>query len=197
MLWKFVARPKPSSRFFPLATLVLLALLSLFSSCGTKKPELSAAATAFRQATQGQIDRHCPALARKVATGDRRGIEATLNSLYEINDQAKGSPYGFLAVLDKNGVTIAAKSRNETTGTQNYGNYQIVSRVLNKGSVLQSTLYLRGGRRVFIIGVPLLRNAKVSGALILGIDPEYLHRPTISEREFMALPFVCSTVRPS
>lgn len=194
---KLIERLNPCIRSIPPAAIAILFLVVTLAGCDQNKPRIGTAANAFREAIQETIDRHCPDLARKVARGDRKGIEATLATLYESTGHANNSPYGFLAVLDNNGVTITAKSRQEATGTQNYGNYQIVSRVLHKKNVLQSTLYLQGGKKVFIIGVPLPGKNKVAGVLILGIDPEYLQCLSITEQEFMALTFSHTPVRQS
>jgi hypothetical protein len=177
-------------------TCAALLLLGTLSSCHDAKTILGPAAKSFQEITQSKLDRYCPDLADRITSNNRESIETALATIYAETEIVKGTPYGFLAVLDSNGVTLAAKSRYESSSAQNYGHYHIVSQVLEKRKVLQSKLYLQGGQRVFIICAPLLRNTKANGVLILGIDQDFIHRAGITEQEFMALTFTNTTMPP-
>jgi hypothetical protein len=98
-----------------------------------------------------------------------------------------------IAVLDKHGVTLASLMRTSLSGTQNYGNYHVVEKVLHKRKILQSSLYLQDGKRMYIVCAPILRSGRVVGALIIGFDSEQLKESGISEADFMSMDFASLT----
>jgi sensor domain CHASE-containing protein len=75
------------------------------------------------------------------------------------------------------------------SGNQNYGNYQVVSNVLQKKRIFTSSLYLQGGGKFFIICVPLLNSEKLAGVIVIGIDSEFMDKSGITESQFMSLNF--------
>ncbi len=180
--------PKTASRIHPLihAVTVLLIILALTSGCHSEKPAPSPAALALKTHIHAKLDLFSPSLSENIQKKNRAGINLALDNFYaELNGQGDTSHF-FLALLDSHGVTIASRAKSAVNGIQNYGNYRVVSKVLQKKAVFLSSLYLQGGRKVYIICAPLLCSGKLMGVLIIGIDSDYLRHSDISEREFMS-----------
>jgi hypothetical protein len=171
------------------AVAVPLLFLAIASGCRPDKPAVGDAALAFRTEMQGKLNMYSIALTESMAQNNRKKVNSILHKIYAVSTPRVSDRNLSLAVLDKHGVTVATKAGTENTGAQNYGNYQIVSRVLHKHKPFQSSLYLQGGRKVYIICSPLLKGDKVVGVLIIGIDSDQLMKSGISEKEFLSLTF--------
>lgn len=167
----------------------VLAVLVLAGGCLPAEQQPGAAALSLKMRLLANLDLFSPALSDTIRTHNRSALHSTLDRFYRHLNVPKEDQHFFLALLDNHGVTIASRARTAVNGTQNYGNYRIVSTVLQKKRILQSSLYLQGGGKVYIICVPLLNNGNLTGVVIIGIDSGYLSTSGISEREFMALDF--------
>lgn len=172
------------------ALILVIALATVFLAfivgCRSEKPPPSPAAVSLKTRIQANLDLFSPELSKNLHKKNRQGVKGGLDRFYtELNGHENGS-YFFLALLDSHGVTITSRSKSAVNGVPNYGNYQVVAKVIQKKKVLQSSLYLQGGRQVYIICAPLLNSGITTGVLIIGIDSDYMRQAGISEREFMS-----------
>jgi hypothetical protein len=166
-----------------------LAMLATVSGCRPDSAPVSSTALEFRSEIQSKLTMYSAALAESMAKNDRRRTRSVLQRIHAVSTPLKNDLDISMYVLDKHGVTVAARAGASAAGAGNYGNYQIVSKVIQKRKPLQSALYLQGGEKVYIICTPLLNGEKVVGVLILGIGADQLKRSGISEKEFMSLTF--------
>jgi hypothetical protein len=173
-----------------------LIFISLSIGCKSDKHATSKTVLAFKEETQSRLDKYTQPLARSLVINDRNDINSKLKSLYSEPVTSVNANNLFVAVLDNHGVTVASQSPGENAGAQNYGHYHIVTRVLQKQKVLQSSLYLQGDRKVFIICAPLQYRKKLAGALVMGIDAEKMLQAGIPEKNFMYIDFSRHPVNP-
>jgi len=163
--------------------------LALAAGCRDDKPAVGDNTLAFRSEMQSKLNIYTIGLVDPMAKNNRKKIKAVLEKIHSVSTPHESDGGFSLSVLDNHGVTVASKAGSETAGTQNYGNYHVVARVIQKRKPFQSTLYLQGGRKIYIICSPLIKGEKVVGVLIIGIDPAQMTRLGISENEFMSLKF--------
>jgi len=183
--------PKNTLRIIPLihAITLLTFILVLTSGCRPDKSSPNPAALSFKTRIQANLDLFIPELAENLAKKNRKKTKRTLDRFYaQLNGTADGTPF-FLALLDKHGVTITRRTQTSLSGSQNYGNYHVVSNVLKKKRTFTSSLFLQGGGKVYIICVPLLYSEKLTGVIIVGIDSEFMSQSGITESQFMSLDF--------
>ncbi|HOP40008.1 MAG TPA: hypothetical protein PLI53_03095 [Geobacteraceae bacterium] len=183
--------PKISLRIRPLlySVAAVLAVLVLFGGCRPAEKPPGPAALSFKMRILANLDLFSPTLSKNIRKHNRSALLSTLDKFHgQLNVSEEGQHF-FLAILDNHGVTIASRAQTAVNGAQNYGNYRIVSTVLQKKRISQSSLYLQGGGKVYIICAPLLDDANLSGVVIIGIDSDYLSKSGISERDFMSLDF--------
>jgi hypothetical protein len=165
-----------------LATVVM----GFIVGCDSEKPLPSPAAVSLKKRIQANLDHLSPELSKNLHKRNHQGVKGGLDRFYaELNGQGDGSHF-FLVLLDNHGVTITSRAKSAVNGVQNYGNYQVVAKVIQKKKIFQSSLYLQGGRKVYIICAPLLNSGTTTGVLIIGIDSDYMNQAGISEREFMS-----------
>jgi hypothetical protein len=179
-------------RFVSVHTLVLF-LVALTPGCHADKPALGKAALSLRDGLQAKLDLYSAALTEPMSKGDRKRVKAAVERLFSEAADPDTIPKYSVAVLDRHGTTVTTTARAELSAIQNYGNYQAVSRVMQKLKTIQSSLYLQGGEKIFIVCAPLLHREKLAGILIIGIDDDLLHQAGITDAEFMSLTF---TVHP-
>jgi hypothetical protein len=169
--------------------LVLLFLLTLSPGCNPDKPALGKAALSLRDGLQATLNLYSAGLAEPMSQGDSKRVKAVLERMFSEAVGPANIPKFSVAVLDNHGTTVARTARSELSDVQNYGNYQVVSRVIQKRKASQSILYLHGSEKVFIVCAPLLHREKLAGILIISIDNDRLHQAGITDAEFMALTF--------
>lgn len=177
--------------FFPM---VLLFLLALSPGCHSDKPAPGKAALSLRDALQAKLNLYSAALAEPMSQGDTKRVRATLESLFsEAESPAESIPILSIMVLDDHGAIVGAIVGTATptnlSAIQNYGNYQVVSRVAQKRKAIQSSLYMQGGEKVFIVCAPLLHRGNLSGIIIFGLNNDHIHQAGITDGEFMSLAF--------
>jgi len=177
-------------RFSLLQIIPLLAcLFALGAGCQSDRVSPSPEALALRDQIQSNLDPILPELSAYFQQKKRKQVKAILDTLYaSLNESDEKSPF-FLALLDSHGVTITSRTKTLLSGSQNYGNYHVIAKVIQKRKAITSSLYLQGGAKVYIICVPLMNKTKLAGVIILGIDSEYLRQSGISEQQFMTLDF--------
>ncbi|MRR05857.1 MAG: hypothetical protein EG828_02765 [Deltaproteobacteria bacterium] len=170
--------------------ITLLAVILAFSSgCSPSEPSPSPAALSLKTRIQANLDLFIPELSESLLNKKNKKTKTILDIFYsEFNGPGGSSPFS-LALLDGHGVTITSRSHNSLSGSQNYGNYQVVSNVLQKKRAYTSSLYLQGGGKVHIICVPLLSGKELAGVIFIGIDSEYMRQTGITESQFMSLDF--------
>ncbi|MRR53198.1 MAG: hypothetical protein EG822_01630 [Deltaproteobacteria bacterium] len=177
-------------RFSLLQIIPLLAcLFAIGTGCQPDRVSPGPEALALRDRIQSNLDPILPELSANFQQKKRKQVKAILDTLYaSLNQSDEKSPF-FLALLDSHGVTITSRTKTLLSGSQNYGNYHVIAKVIQKRKTITSSLYLQGGAKVYIICVPLMNKTKLAGVIILGIDSEYLRKSGISEQQFMTLDF--------
>lgn len=185
------SNPKITFRIRPQLYFVAAALFILLLTGGCRPTEQppGPAAQSLKTRILTNLDLFSPRLSKNIRKHNRSVLLSTLDKFYGQLNVAEQGQHFFLALLDNHGVTIANRARGALTGIQNYGNYRIVSAVLQKKRILQSSLYLQGGEKVYIICAPLLDERNLAGVVIIGIDSGFMNKSGISEREFMSLDF--------
>lgn len=172
---------------------LLLCILAFSAGCQHDRVPSSPEALALRNRIQSTLDPILPELSANFQRKKRKQVKTSLDTLYaNLNKSDDNSPF-FLALLDSHGVTITSRTKTLLSGSQNYGNYHVIAKVIQKRKTITSSLYLQGGAKVYIICVPLVNTAKLVGVIILGIDSEYLRQSGISETQFMSLDFNSQT----
>ena len=183
--------PRTAHRIVTLIhTITLLALiLALASGCRPSTPAPSPEALSLKTRVQANLDLFIPELSESLHNKNYKKTKTILDIFYsEFNGPGGSSPFS-MALLDRHGVTITSRTQNSLSGSQNYGNYHVVSNVLQKKRAHTSSLYLQGGGKVYIICAPLLKGEILTGVIIIGIDSEFMHQTGISESQFMSLDF--------
>jgi len=170
-----------------------LCILAFGAGCQPDKVPPSPEALSLKNQIQSNLDPILPELSASFQQKKRMQVKALLDTLYaNLNASDDTSPF-FLALLDSHGVTITSRTKTLLSGSQNYGNYHVITNVIQKRKTISSSLYLQGGAKVYIICVPLIHKAKLVGVIILGIDSEYLRQTGIGESQFMSLDFNSQT----
>jgi hypothetical protein len=169
--------------------MVLLFLLTLSSGCNPDKPALGKAALSLRDALQAKLNLYSAGLAEPMSQRDTKRVNGTLERLFSEAEGPANIPNFSVTILDNHGTTVARTAQSEFSAVQNYGNYQVVSRVIQKRKTSQSILYLHGSKKVFIVCAPLIHREKLAGILIISIDDDQLHQAGITDAEFMSLTF--------
>ncbi|TLN01849.1 hypothetical protein FDZ73_14075 [bacterium] len=168
---------------------LLACLFAIGTGCQPDRVSPGPEALALRDRIQSNLDPILPELSANFQQKKRKQVKAILDTLYaSLNQSDEKSPF-FLALLDSHGVTITSRTKTLLSGSQNYGNYHVIAKVIQKRKTITSSLYLQGGAKVYIICVPLMNKTKLAGVIILGIDSEYLRKSGISEQQFMTLDF--------
>jgi len=166
-----------------------LAFIVCITGCRPENNGSKEKAQEFRNRYHAFLVGYASRLAEHVAKRQTKKVKGVLQGMYEDMTGPGGQPPPSIAVLDNHGVAVASQAQTALTGAQNYGNYHVVSRVLQKRKILQSSLYLQNGTRIYVICAPILRREKVVGALIIGFDSNQLKISGITEAEFMSLDF--------
>jgi len=183
--------PKSPLRIIPLihAITLLAFILAFASGCRPSEPSLSPAALSLKTRVQTSLDLYIPELAENLHKKRRKKIKTILDSFYaQLNGPGASCPFS-LALLDSHGVNITSRTTESFSGNQNYGNYKVVARVLQKKRSFSSSLYLQGGGKVYIICVPLIDDKKLKGVIVIGIDSEFMRQSGITESQFMSMDF--------
>lgn len=192
--WFFIkteSTPRTAHRIIPLiyAIILLAFILALASGCRPSAPSPSPEALSLKTRIQANLALFIPELSESLHNKKHKKTKTILDIFYsEFNGPGGSSPFS-LALLDGHGVTITSRTQNSLSGSQNYGNYHVVSNVLQKKRAYTSSLYLQGGGKVYIVGVPLLNGEKLTGVIIIGIDSEFMRQTGITESQFMSLDF--------
>ncbi|RQW88371.1 MAG: hypothetical protein EHM79_05865 [Geobacter sp.] len=194
IVWFFMrneSKPKSARRIIPLihAVTLLAFILAFAFGCRPDEPSLSPATLSLKTRIQTNLDLFIPELAENIHKKRRKKITSILDSFYaQLNGPGASCPFS-LALLDNHGVNITNRTQESFSGSQNYGNYQVVSNVLQKKRTFTSSLYLQSGGKVYIICVPLIGSEKLLGVIVIGIDSVFLRQSGITESQFMSMDF--------
>jgi hypothetical protein len=171
------------------AITLLVFILAYTSGCRSDKTSPGPAALTLKTRIQSNLEPIRPELAESLYRKKNTYVKSMLDTLYADLNASDDEAHFFLALLDSHGVTITSRTKTVLSGSQNYGNYRVVANVLQKRKTFTSSLYLQGGAKVYIIGVPLIHKEKLAGVIILGIDSDFLHQSGITGQQFMSLDF--------
>ncbi len=187
-------RPTPMKRSW-LAGLMLLAALVLVSGCQPAKPPLSPKAEVFSREIQSLINRIAPPLIEPVALKDMKVIQKELVRVFSLCDKECEGVFYNVFILDKEGVLTAVYPPAEVKRFQ-FTDYKMVKKALTEKKANQSVLYLPEGVVTYVICLPLLREAEVTGILALGFDGETLREKRgVKEKEFLVLNFQAPRIK--
>lgn len=185
------------SRFVDLAYLLIIMALIVCSSfllgCKLKELPLSENALVFQEEMRATIKKLSLPFTESASRGDLKGVEAALNKIYEDGEKS-GQPLNYgLGVLDKNGVMLAGRYPGKpdwSFSLQNYSKYKVITQALKERKVIQTKLFMQNEPVLYVICVPLLREKKVEGLLIVGFSSSQMKEKLgISEEEFMTMNF--------
>lgn len=133
-------------------------------------------------------DRLAPVLMDSLAKRDSRSASKALRTLCATADKSD-TPYSCgITVLDKRGITLASATPAAPIKRLNYSRYEAVMSVLNEKKAVNTILYLQDHTRLFVVGIPMLREGELLGVLVLTFDSNDLQKRTgLTEQEFRDL----------
>jgi hypothetical protein len=164
-----------------------LVLLTAFClGCDIRESGQSDAVLSFKKEVKESRDALVPPLIEAVANRDPRTVRLILDKQC---DQAResGRPFACgITVLDLHGITFASVTPVETMRRLNYSRYEVVMQALKDNKIVTAKLYLQDGTNLDVVGIPLARNGKTVGLLVLTFDAgELKDRVGITEQEFL------------
>jgi hypothetical protein len=166
------------------AGLVLFA--AFCSGCDSRESGQSDGVLSFKKEVKETRDVLAPSLIEAVANRDPRTVRLILDKQC---DQARerGRPFACgITVLDLHGITFASVTPGETMRRLNYSRYEVVMQALKDDKIITAKLYLQDGTILDVVGIPLVRNEKTVGLLVLTFDAgELKDRVGITEQEFL------------
>lgn len=172
--------------FIALTLLISTAVVS--TGCGSPPPPESQAILSFKKDIRETGDGLVPLLMDGVAKRDTRSVRNTLKRLC-LKAEKSGTPYRCgITVLDGNGVTLASATPTVPLRRLNYSRYESVMKVIREKKPVNTILYLQDHSRLYVVGIPMLREGEVLGVLVLTFDSDDLRKKTgLTEQEFRAL----------
>jgi len=166
------------------AGLVLLAALS--SGCTLPESGQSDAVLSFKKEVKETADVLVPSLTEAVANRDPSAVMLILDKQCALARE-NGRPFTCgITVLDLNGITFASVTPSEMIRRLNYSRYEVVMQTLEGNKIVTAKLYLQDGTNLYVVGIPLARDGKAQGLLVLTFDARELkNRVGITEKEFL------------
>jgi len=168
--------------------LFLIAAAIAATGCTPSPPAESKAVISFKKEIRETGDRLAPLLMDNLAKRDPRSVRKSLQKHCTAADE-NGIPYNCgITVLDKSGVTLASATPAAPLKRLNYSRYEAVMSVVNEKKAVNTILYLQDHTRLFVVGIPMLREGEVMGILVLTFDSNDLRKRTgLTEQEFRDL----------
>lgn len=165
---------------------LVICLAVVLPGCGKKEIPLSKAAQACKENLLKEMAILTRTLAEPVARQDWSAAQSVLQDSYErIVKEGKFVPFRIVA-LDRYGNNQASFPKAE--GRYNFSTYEPAKRVYNQKRKTQALLYLKE-KKIFTVIAPLLRQAQVTGAVVMGFWEDELQKWKVSEKEFMGMDF--------
>jgi hypothetical protein len=167
----------------------LLALALLLPSCRAQEPPLSPAAASFKKEVQDCFERLSTPLIEPVVHLDLTAMnEALKKTEPDVVKLCRMCPFR-IAVLDQTGHALTIYPFKQET-MADFSNYGLVQQVLKTRVICQKRLFLQDGSQVYIICVPLKRQAELVGILVISLSAdEAQKRWGLTEQEFQAIDF--------
>jgi hypothetical protein len=167
---------------------LLIAAAVAATGCQSPPPAESEAVTSFKKEIRETGDRLAPVLVDSLAMRDPRLVRKTLRTLCATADKSS-TPYSCgITVLDKHGITLASATPAAPLKRLNYSRYEAVMSVVNEKKTVNTVLYLQDHSRLFVVGIPMLRESELLGVLVLTFDSNDLQKRTgLTEQEFRDL----------
>lgn len=171
-----------------IALALLAAAAVVFAGCGSPPPAESEAVVSFKKDIRETGDGLASLLMDSVARRDSRSVRKTLQGLC-LKAEKSGTPYRCgITVLDGNGVTLASATPTALLKRLNYSRYESVMNVIHEKKAVNTILYLQDHSRLYVVGIPMLREGEVLGILVLTFDSDDLQKRTgLTEQEFRQL----------
>jgi hypothetical protein len=164
-----------------------LVLLAAFcSGCDIRESGQSDATLSFKKEVKETRDALVPSLIEPVANRDPRTVRLILDRQCDLAKES-GRPFACgITVLDLHGITFASVTPGEAMRRLNYSRYEVVMQALKDNKIITTKLYLQDGTTLDVVGIPLARNGKAQGLLVLTFDAgELKSRVGITEQEFL------------
>jgi hypothetical protein len=170
--------------FTAVAGLVLLA--AFCSGCGLPESGQSDAVLSFKKEVRETRDALAPTLIEAVANRDPRAVKLILDKQCALAKENRRPFACGITVLDLYGITFVSVTPSETIQRLNYSRYEAVMQALKENKIVTTKLYLQDGTTLDVVGIPLARNGKAQGLLVLTFDARELKdRVGITEQEFL------------
>lgn len=166
---------------------------SFLFGCKMKDPSLGENALVFHKEMRTTIKKLSHLFTEPASRVDLKEVGSALDKLYG-NGEKSGQPltYG-IGVLDKSGVMLAGRYPGKpdwSFSLQNYSKYEVITKALKDRKSIQTKLFMQNEAVLYVICVPLLREKKVEGLLIVGFSSSQMKEKLgVSEEEFMAMNF--------
>jgi hypothetical protein len=164
----------------------LVLLAAVFSGCALPESGQSEACLSFKKEVKETRDALVSSLIDAVTNRDPRTVKLILEKQCALARE-KGRPFACgITVLDLHGITLASVTPGEAIGRLNYSRYEVVMQTLKDNRIVTTKLYLQDGTTLYVVGIPLSRNGKAQGLLVLTFDAgELKNRVGITEKEFL------------
>lgn len=180
---------KTKQRLKAIAAAAGLALLTAFClGCALEESGPSKASHSFKKEVQETADSLAPFLIDAVSNRDPRAVHLILEGRSAVARE-KGRPYTCgITVLDLNGILLASITPGETFRRLHYSRYEAAMQAIENNRIFSEKLYLQDRTILYVVAIPLAREGKAQGLLVLTFDArDVKKRIGISEKEFLSL----------
>jgi hypothetical protein len=170
-------------------TTLLFCFMVLFGCQSKKQSPLSPAAAAFKKEVQQAIGMLAGALIDPVSKSNVAVINATLKkTMPESIKLCRACPF-MIAILDRKGTVLTVYPPKKEY-SRHYAQYKLVIQALDRGEACHGQLFLQDGSKLYTICVPLQKENKTVGVIVLTTtEEEVKQRWGMSEQEFLAIDF--------
>ena len=164
-----------------------ICLVVILGGCQKKEIPLSKAAQACKTDMLGQMRLLTTALTGPVAQQDWQAAQSSLQTSFDkLQKEGKLTPFR-IGVLDRDGITQVMVPPGKG-GSLDFSAYAPARVVYEQQKMAQAMLYL-GGKKIFVLIGPFLRQNQVTGAAVLVFPEEEIQKCHLSDQEFMSIDF--------
>jgi len=164
----------------------LLFCMAFLAGCAPSSPGPTGAGESFRKEVLAARESLAPSLMDAVASREPRLAGNILEQKCTLAREG-GSPFTCgITVLDPHGITLASATPGEPIKRLNYSHYEVVTKALKERKIVKAKLYLQDHTTLYVVGIPLVRQGKVLGLLVLAFDAADLRdRFGLTEEDFL------------
>ena len=181
---------KTKKSYVILGYTTFLLCFTIFFACQSKKQsQLSPGAAAFKKEVQQAIGMLAEALIDPVSKSNVAVINTTLRKIMpESIKLCRACPF-MIAIMDRKGTVLTVYPPKKEY-SRHYAQYKLVIQALERGESCHGQLFLQDGSKLYTICVPLQKENKTVGVIVLTTtEEEVKQRWGMSEQEFLAIDF--------